>query len=134
MGDKVWVVVHRTCDGTLDAEVFENRADAESFKLESAETSDLACTPENVRLVETSIRRREALASDDAAWGIPMLDIDSEYIEGLLEEISPQAGVEAIVAEHMLKEKREKIEKEARARVRDLLCDELRCGLKEMGD
>ena len=31
MDGKVWVVVHRTCDGTIEAQVFENQADAQSF-------------------------------------------------------------------------------------------------------
>lgn len=133
MEEKVWVVVHRTCDGTFDAEVFENKADAQSFHLESTETNAISCSPENTAVIETSIHRRESPASDNGAWGIPMLGIDSEYVEGLLEEISPGASVSAAKAGQVLKDKREKIEKAAKERLRDLLCDELRCGLEEMG-
>ena len=134
MEEKVWIVVHRTCDGTFDAEVFENKADAQSFYLDSAETKAISCSPENTALIETTIHRRESPAADDGAWGIPMLDIDSEYVEGLLEEVSPGASVSAAKAEQVLKDKRAKIEKAAKERLRCLLCDELRHGLEEMED
>ena len=132
MEEKVWVVVHRTCDGVIDAEVFENQADAQSFYLDSAETKAISCSSENTVLIETSVRRRESPVSDDDAWGIPMLGLDSEYVEGLLEEISP--GTEIAAAKQILEEKRGKIEKAAKERLHDLLCTELQCGLAEMED
>ena len=132
MEGKVWVVVHRTCDRTIDAQVFENQADAQSFYLDSAEIKAISCSPENTALIETGIRRRESLVSDDDAWGIPMLGIDSEYVEGLLEDIS--SGAEVAAAKQVLQEKREKIEKAAKERLHDLLCTELQCGLAEMED
>ena len=84
--ETIWVVVEQGDDGALSAVAYDNETDAEHYAHEMKARKD---GRERVVVIGTELNRREDIPFDDAPWGVLRMDIKSEFVEGLMEDMIP---------------------------------------------
>ncbi|MDR1138191.1 MAG: hypothetical protein LBK91_07690 [Synergistaceae bacterium] len=101
--EKIWVVIEKRDDGTLHAVAYDNATDADRYCMEMRERhGDRA----HLAVTETELNRRdENLPFDDAPWGALRMDIKSEFVEGLMEDMASSDQIKPGAAERFLNEK-----------------------------
>ncbi|MDR3280552.1 MAG: hypothetical protein LBT23_08565 [Synergistaceae bacterium] len=105
--EKIWVVIEKTDGDALDATAYDNEADANNY---CQEMRALHENPSYGRIVMTDlIRRNEAIPSDDTPWGALRMDIKSEFVEGLMEDMVPLDQIRPGAAERFLHDKIEMV-------------------------
>ncbi len=130
MEEKVWIVVERKSDGTVGSSVYDNYADANNFYIEmQARYED----PKAVRIEESVLIRRadtEDLDTDDRPWGSLRMDVNSEFVEGLMEDMVPLDKIRPGAAERFVCEKIDMVRKRAQDRFDKIMKEEMEEELK----
>jgi hypothetical protein len=120
--EKIWVVVESGADGHINAAAYDNETDAGNYAIEMGAMHG---DKKRVKVVGTElIRRREGLPSDDAPWGMLRLDVKSEFVEGLMEEMIPAGRILPGAAERFVSEKMDTVRKRAASRFDEILKSE----------
>lgn len=128
--EKVWIVVERKTDGTMGTSVYDNEADANNFCIEMQARLD---DPDAVRVEESVLIRRadmDEIGSDDRPWGSLRVDVSSEFIEGLMEEMVPLDQIRPGAAERFVCEKIDMVRKRAENRLGQIMKEEMEEELK----
>lgn len=132
--EKVWIVLEHRPDGSVGTSVFDNEADANNFCIEmQARTNDQRA----VHVEESILIRRgdmEMIDSDDRPWGSVRVDANSEFIEGLMEEMVPIDQIRPGAAERFACEKIDMVRKRAQGRFDQIVKEEMEEALKTCMD
>ncbi len=108
-GETVWVVTNIKDDGHVETAVYCNESDAANFYEEMKGDSG-----KNVHMSECAVIYRDSdSASGDVHWGMLRMDISSEFVEGLLEEMDLPDNIKPEVAEKFVCEKIDHLRKKA---------------------
>ena len=128
--EKVWIVVERKPDGAVDSSVYDNEADANNFYIEmQARYED----PSAVRIEESILIRRgdtDDIDTDDRPWGSLRMDVNSEFVEGLMEDMVPLDKIRPGAAERFVCEKIDMVRKRAQNRFDQIMKEEMEEELK----
>lgn len=128
--EKVWIVLEHKSDGTAESSVYDNEADANNFFIEmQARNKD----PKNVRIEESVLIRRSdinEIDSDDGPWGTLRLDVNTEFVEGLMEEMAPPRQIRPGAAERFVNEKIDSVRRRARDRFERIVEEEMKEALR----
>lgn len=129
--EKIWVVVELTEGGGIDASAFDNEADANNFFIEMK----TRIGTDGVIIKETVLNRRdEDIAFDDAPWGAVRVDIGSEFVEGLMEDMVPLDQIRPGAAEKFVCEHVEMVRKRALEKLDEIIKQETKEELKTCHD
>ena len=79
---------------------------------------------ERVVVIGTELNRREDIPFDDAPWGALRMDIKSEFVEGLMEDMIPLDQILPGAAERFLTEKIDMVRKRAAPRIDEIVKSE----------
>ncbi|MDR3333220.1 MAG: hypothetical protein LBT08_11395 [Synergistaceae bacterium] len=121
---KIWVVTEEREDGTTFASAYDNEADANNYYNEMTAKYG---APAKLRLCETVLNRRgDYIPSDDAPWGTLRLDIKSEFVEGLMEDIIPSGHIKPGAAERFIGERATVVRRRTLERIDAIVRDETR--------
>lgn len=140
--EKVWIVAEKRPDGGSQFSVYDNYADANNFCIEmQALRGDIKA----VRVEESVLVRRADTAGitvNDRPWGSLRVDVKSEFVEGLMEDMAHSEKIRPGAAEKFVNEKGAIVGKKAEDRIGEIvkkeLEDELRvcmedwCGYADM--
>jgi len=119
--EKIWVVVVQSADGTINAVTYDNATDAEHYGLEMKVNKN---GEDRVKVIETTLNRREELPYDDTPWGALRIDIKSEFVEGLMEDMAPLDKIPPETAERFLSEKIDSVRKRTASRLDEIVKNE----------
>ena len=121
--EKIWVVVESMNDGTIHASAYDNEADASNFFIEMK--TRYADGETRVRMGETVLNRRaEYIPSDDKPWGAVRMDIGSEFVEGLMEDMVPLDQIRPGAAERFVCERIEMVRRRTLDRLDEIIRNE----------
>jgi hypothetical protein len=102
-GEKIWVVIEHSDDGTTNALAYDNEADAVNYCMEMKDRLGISSY---VHVQETQLNHRELpIPYDDTPWGALRIDINSEFVEGLMEDMVPLDQIRPGAAERFVNEK-----------------------------
>ncbi|MDR1510278.1 MAG: hypothetical protein LBS53_11630 [Synergistaceae bacterium] len=122
--EKIWVVIEKGDDGALHAVAYDNETDADHYCMEMRERHDGAS---RVTVLETELNRREEnIPFDDTPWGALRMDIKSEFVEGLMEEMASFDRIIPGAAERFLNEKAGTVRKRALLKLDEIVEQETR--------
>ena len=119
--EKIWVVVVQRIDGPLNAVAYDNATDAEHCAQEMKVNRNEG---DRVKVIETTLNRREELPYDDTPWGALRLDIKSEFVEGLMEDMAPPDQIPPGAAERFVSEKTDTVRKRTASRLDEIVKNE----------
>lgn len=121
-GDEyIWVVAECGKD-TVNTAAYDNESDAENYCLEMRERRD---GDSNISVIKTKLNRRdEYIPSDDAPWGMLRMDIKSEFVEGLMEDMVPSGRIKPGAAERFVSERVCMVRRRALERIDRIVTDE----------
>lgn len=139
--ERVWTVVELKEAG-VEVSVYDNEADANNYYLEMKDRYDDA---NSVSIAESILRRRgEYIPSDDKPWGTLRMDITSEFVEGLMEEMVPLDQIRPGAAKKFVCEKIDMVRKRTLDRLDEIVLQETQeqlrvcqgdwCGYSDMED
>jgi hypothetical protein len=122
--EKIWVVIEKGDDGAFHAVAYDNTTDAEHYYMEMRERRGAS---EVMAVAETELKRRdENLPFDDTPWGALRMDIKSEFVEGLMEEMASSDRIKPGAAERFLNEKAGEVRKRALVKLDEIVERETR--------
>ena len=117
--EKLWVVVELKDDGGIETSIYDNEADANNYYVEMKARYD---DPSKVRISESAlIRREEYIPSNDKPWGALRVDIKSEFVEGLMEDMVPLDQIRPGAAERFVCEKIDMVRKRTLDQLEDII-------------
>ena len=119
--EKIWLVIVRSADGTINAVAYDNATDAEHCESEMKVSKN---DSDKVKVIETELNRREELPYDDAPWGALRMDIKSEFVEGLMEGMASPDQILPGAAERFVNEKSDAVRKRAASRLDEIVKNE----------
>ncbi|MDR1966903.1 MAG: hypothetical protein LBQ36_09345 [Synergistaceae bacterium] len=119
--EKIWVILEHMDDGAIHAVAYDNEADADNYCMEMRARLD---DPAKFRVIETELNRRDSIPFDDAPWGALRLDIKSEFVEGLMEEMAPVGHIRPGAAERFAQEKIDLVRRRALERIDEIVTSE----------
>ena len=119
--EKIWLVVVRRADGTINAVAYDNTTDAEHYASEMKVSKN---EEDKVKVIETELNRREEIPYDDTPWGALRMDIKSEFVEGLMEGMAPPDQILPGAAERFVNEKIDTVRKRAASRLDEIVKSE----------
>lgn len=126
--EKIWVVTETRSDGTRAISAYDNQADAENYYTEMRAAGN---PPAEIALEETVLNRREEfIPSDDTPWGALRMDIKSEFVEGLMEDMVPLDQIRPGAANRFICEKVEMVRRRTLDRLDEIVRKETREELK----
>ncbi|MDR1516302.1 MAG: hypothetical protein LBS45_11470 [Synergistaceae bacterium] len=120
--EKIWIVVTiKDEDGRPNVSAYDNESDANNYLLEMR-----ARYGENgVFIQETTINSRDSsLQYIDAPWGFLRMDLKSEFVEGLMEDMAPAGAVKSGAAEMFAATRAEEVGRRMAKRVENIVMDE----------
>jgi hypothetical protein len=121
--EKIWVVIEMKKDGAVLASAYDNEADANNYSIEMQSRGN----GETVKLCETALNRREDfIPSDDTAWGAMRLDIKSEFVEGLMEDMVSLDQIKPGAADRFVCERVNMVRRRTMDRIEEILKNETR--------
>ncbi|MDL2263208.1 hypothetical protein LJC31_01000 [Synergistaceae bacterium OttesenSCG-928-I11] len=122
--EKIWIVVELKDDGGMQASAFDNEADAKNYFIEMrARYTDTA----RIRIQETVLNRREEyIPSDESPWGALRVDVTSELVEGLMEDMVPLDQIKPDAAHRFVCEKVEMVRRRTLDRIDEIIRKETR--------
>jgi hypothetical protein len=121
--EKIWVVIEKK-DGAFRAVAYDNATDANHYCMEMRERHGPSA---DIAVAETEINRRdENIPFDDTPWGALRMDIKSEFVEGLMEEMAPSDRIKPGAAERFLNEKAGAVRKRALEKLDEIVERETR--------
>jgi hypothetical protein len=123
--DKVWVVIVSKADGSVEISVYDNEADANNYGTEMQARYHGGDGAVHVQGA-TLNRRDEHIESDDAPWGALRMDISSEFVEGLMEDMVPLDEIKPGAAEEFARERVDMVRRRALKRIDRIVKDETR--------
>lgn len=126
LGEKVWIVLERKSDGTMESGVYDNEADANNFFIEMQAGNK---EPQSVRMEESVLIRRsdtDEIHSDDSPWGALRLDFSTELVESLMEEMVPPKQIRPGAAERFVSEKIGSVRERAQSRLMQIVEEEMK--------
>jgi len=133
--EKIWIVTENKADGTAISSAYDNEADANNYFIEMQARRNGA---ETVRMNESVLIRRadiNGIASDESPWGTLHMDVKSEFVEGLMEEMAPQDKIPPGAAERFVSEKIDMVRKRAQGTfeqaMQEAMREELRVCMEE---
>jgi len=119
--EKIWVVIVQHIDGNINAVAYDNATDAEHYASEmKIDKKD----GDRVKVIETTLNRREELPYADTPWGALRIDIKSEFVEGLMEDMAPPDQILPGAAERFVSEKTETVRIRAASRLDEIVKNE----------
>jgi hypothetical protein len=119
--EKIWIVVTiKDEDGRPNASAYDNESDANNYLLEMRAKYGES----GVFIQETALNSRDrSLPYIDAPWGFLRMDLKSEFVEGLMEEMAPgeikSGAADLFTASHV-----EEVGRRMAKRVEDIVLDE----------
>jgi hypothetical protein len=121
--EKIWVVVEKKDDGHFVATAYDRETDANNYYIEmQARYHEFG---DRVQIQETVLNRRDRdIPFDDAPWGALRLDIKSEFVEGLMEDMVPLDQIKPGAAERFVCEKIDMVRRRTLKRIDKILRDE----------
>lgn len=120
--DSVWVVTNSKDDGQVETAVYSNESDAEHF---FNEMKDRYGAEAKVYINKNTIVKRDPEAkTNEAPWGMLRMDIHSEFVEGLLEEMDLPDNIKPCVAEKFVCEKIDLLRKRTASNIEKIVKDE----------
>lgn len=126
--EKIWIVVETKGDGTLHASAYDNEADANNYYNEMKAREQDAV---KVRIGETVLNRREEyIPSDESPWGALRMDIKSEFVEGLMEDMVPLDQIRPGAAERFVCERVEMVRRRTLDRIDEIIKQETKDELR----
>ncbi|MDR1917029.1 MAG: hypothetical protein LBQ58_10695 [Synergistaceae bacterium] len=115
---KIWIVVENAGD-TINAVAYDNENDAENYCLEMRARHEDKL---KARVIETELNRHnEYIPSDDAPWGALRMDIKSEFVEGLMEDMVPLDQIKPGAAERFICEKVEMVRRRTLEHIAEII-------------
>jgi hypothetical protein len=129
--EKIWIVVETEKDGATSMVAYDNETDADNYALEMGVKKD---DPERVRVIGTELNRRDEIPFDDTPWGMLRMDIKSEFVEGLMENIVPQNRILPGAAERFVSEKLDAIRQRAASKLDEIVKSETKEELVHSSD
>ena len=122
--EKIWIVTELKDDGSLQTSAYDNEADAKNYYIEMKARY---AEGEKIRLQETVLNRREEyIPSDDAPWGALRVDVTSELVEGLMEDMVPLDQIKPGAAERFVCEKVDMVRRRTLDRLDEIIRKETR--------
>jgi hypothetical protein len=122
--EKIWVVIEKRDDDTVNAVAYDNVTDAENY---CNEMRARAGNPARVRVMETELNRREEpIPFDDAPWGALRIDIKSEFVEGLMEDMVPLDQIMPGAAERFVHDRTDMVRRRTLDKLDVIVKDETR--------
>ena len=121
--EKIWVVIEHSADGGAGVVVYDNPTDADHYAMEMTARGE---ERGRVRVIEADLNRREDLPFDDAPWGALRMDIKSEFVEGLMEDMVPLDQILPGAAERFAAERVEMVRKRAASRIDEIVKSEMK--------
>jgi hypothetical protein len=119
--EKIWLVLVRRAGDSVNAVAYDNETDAENYASEMNVNKN---EEDRIKVIETVLNRREEIPYDDASWGGLRIDIKSEFVEGLMEDMAPTAQILPGAAERFVSEKIDKVRKRAESRLNEIVKSE----------
>ncbi|MDR1019377.1 MAG: hypothetical protein LBL73_01345 [Synergistaceae bacterium] len=121
-GEKIWiVVVMKNEDGNLDASAYDNEPDASNYFVEMRARYGDGC----VHIQETSVNTRDGSSQYiDAPWGFLRMDLKSEFVEGLMEDIAQAGDIKPGAAESFAHDRADAVGRRMARRVGEIVLDE----------
>jgi hypothetical protein len=129
--EKIWIVAEAGNSGISNIVAYDNKNDADNYALEMKVKKD---DPERVRVIGTELNRRDGIPFDDAPWGMLRMDIKSEFVEGLMEDMIPPGRILPGAAERFVSEKTGAIRKRAASRLDEIVKSETKEELMHSSD
>jgi hypothetical protein len=129
--EKIWVVLEHLDDGGINAVAYDNAADADNYALEMTARHG---AHERIRILETGLNRREDAPFDDTPWGALWMDIKTEFVEGLMEDMVPVDRIVPGAAERFVTEKTDTVRKRAVSRLDEIVRNEMKDELLHSSD
>lgn len=101
--ETVWVVTECKDGEKMETTVFDNESDADNY---FNEMKDRYKEPNRVRINKSVLIRRDTdVAVDETPWGALHIDIRSEFVEGLMEDMVPLDQIKPGAAEKFVCER-----------------------------
>jgi hypothetical protein len=119
--EKIWVVLDCGSDGGKSAVAYDNETDADNYAHEMKERRK---NPEHISVMGMELNRRDEIPFDDTPWGALRLDIKSEFVEGLMEDMIPAEKINPGAAERFISEKIDAVRKRAASRLDEIVKNE----------
>jgi hypothetical protein len=121
--EKIWVAIVSRGDGHPDITVYDNEADANNYQIEmQARYSD---AESSVYVRQTNLNRRSGSAPlYDTPWGALLVDIKTDFVEGLMEDIVPLDEIKPGAAEQFVQESVDEVRKRILKRIEKIIRDE----------
>ncbi|MDR1978467.1 MAG: hypothetical protein LBQ42_07020 [Synergistaceae bacterium] len=125
--EKLWVVVVNTDDGSPNVSVYDNESDANNYFIEMQAMSGNT----GIHIQQTTLNRRDgSLPYIDAPWGVLRMDLKSEFVEGLMEDMVPPDEIKPGAAEQLVGDLTEVVGRRMLKRVGGIIRDETKEELK----
>ncbi|MDR1944208.1 MAG: hypothetical protein LBQ19_05240 [Synergistaceae bacterium] len=121
--EKIWVVIVKKEDGHVFTAAYDNESDANNYYIEmQARFNDGG---ENIYIYQTILNRRdENIESDDAPWGALRIDIKSEFVEGLMEDMVPFDEIKPGSAEQFVRDRVDMVRRRTLKKIEEIVRDE----------
>lgn len=120
--ETVWVVTEFQDGGKITTTVYDNESDAENY---FNEMKDRYGDPGRVRIDRSMlIRRVTDITTDEAPWGALRIDIRSEFVEGLMEDMVPLDQIKPGAAEKFVCEKIDLVRKKTLEQLDEIVRNE----------
>jgi hypothetical protein len=129
---KIWVVVTMGGDdGRVGVSAYDNEPDANNYFIEMRSRYG----EKGAHIMETAINSREvSLPYIDAPWGFLRMDLKSEFVEGLMEDMSPQGKIKPGAARQFTSERAADVSQRMLKKVENIFVDEIKEELKAHDD
>jgi hypothetical protein len=129
---KIWVVVTMNGDdGRVGVSAYDNEPDANNYFIEMRSRYG----EKGVHIQETAINSRDAsLPYIDAPWGFLRMDLKSEFVEGLMEDMSPQGKIKPGAARQFASKRAADVSQRMLKKVENIFVDEIKEELKAHDD
>jgi len=119
--EKIWLVIVQKSDGPITAVAYDNSTDAEHYAQEMRIGKKEG---DRVKVIGTILNRREELPYDDTPWGALRIDIKSEFVEGLIEDMASLERILPGAAERFVSEKSDMVRRRAASRLDEIVKSE----------
>ena len=120
--ETVWVVTNIKSDDLVETAVFSNESDADHFFNEMKGRSGAEA---NVHINKSVLVKRDPeTKTNETPWGMLRMDIHSEFVEGLLEEMDLPDNIKPCVAEKFVCEKIDLLRKRTVTNIEKIVKDE----------
>jgi hypothetical protein len=125
---RIWIVVTTNGeDGRVSASAYDNEPDARNYFIEMRSRYG----EKGAHIQETVINSRDSsLPYIDAPWGFLRMDLNSEFVEGLMEDMSPSGRVKPGAVEQFASERAAAVSQRMLKRVEGIFADEIKEELK----